>query len=77
MRVVQKTVHQAHGDSFDAFRRELGNNVVKPGKIERRDFGSRSVYPPGDGLAQVARHEHRRVGLSVVELVLPQPPADL
>ena len=77
MCVVQKTVHQAHGDGFDPFGLEVRHDVVKPGEIERRDLGSIGVDPAGNGLAQVARDENRRVGKSMVELVLAQPPADL
>ena len=77
VRVVQETVHQAHGDGFDAFGLEVRHDVVEPGEIEWGDLRSRRVDTPGDGLTQVARDENRCVWHSVVELVLPQAAPDL
>ena len=77
VRVVQETVHQAHGNGFDPFRLEVRDDVVKASKIERRDLASGGVDAPWNGLAQVTGDENRRVRHAVVELVLAQSAADL
>ena len=72
-----EVVVQGHGDGFDALGLEVRGDRVDTGQIERLDLRAGGVDAARDRLAQVARHQHGRVGRPVVELVLPQAAADL
>ena len=69
---IDEAVDQADGDGFDAV---IGKNPAGGAYvigIEGFDLGTVGGYAPGDRLAQIARHQHRRIGRAVIPRILAQ-----
>ena len=74
---VDEAVEERDGDRLDAFGLEVLYRGCYIFGRKRFELASRGIDTTGDPVAQVARHQHRSVGLAVVPLVLAQTAADL